>query len=103
MYAFGLFVSCHALIDLVVAGSVASLLTGGEGLPIAQLPDSNRRKVKSIKSVWPRCVCCFAGTHKKLGVHNLNHPVQTATDVAEFYSRRRIYVTPAEGLRFSSI
>ncbi|KAL3136968.1 hypothetical protein ABBQ32_006569 [Trebouxia sp. C0010 RCD-2024] len=66
------------------AGSVASLLAGGERLPTDQLPGSKRRKVKGKRGLRPAFVRRVAGNHRKLGVHDLIRPVQTATEVALF-------------------
>lgn len=68
-----------------VAGSVASLLAGGDRLPTDQLPGTvKKRKVKHRKGCRPAFVRRVAGNHRKLAVHDLIRPVQTATEVALF-------------------
>jgi len=68
-----------------VAGSVASLLAGGDRLPTDQLPRAaKKRKVKHKKGCRPTFVRRVAGNHRKLAVHDLIRPVQTATEVALF-------------------
>ena len=68
--------------SLAVAGSVSSLLAGGDSLPTEQLPRPKMRKVTSRMGLRPAFVRRIAGTHRKLGVHDLIRPVQTATEVA---------------------
>jgi len=64
---------------------VASLLAGGDRLPTDQLPGAaKKRKVKHKKGSRPAFVRRVAGNHRKLAVHDLIRPVQTATEVALF-------------------
>ena len=79
-----IFTSCHIVTVPVVAGSMAGLLAGGDNLPTDQLPGAKKRKVTPKKGLRPAFVRRVAGKHRKLAVHDLIRPVQTATEVALF-------------------
>jgi len=69
---------CPASPAADVAGSVASLLAGGERLPTDQLPGAvKKRKVKHEKGCKPAFVRRVAGDHRKLAVHDLIRPVDS--------------------------
>ena len=64
------------------AGSVSTLLAGGDRLPNAGL--RNKRKVESSQAKQPAHVHRVAENNRKLALHNLIRPVQTQTEIVLF-------------------